>query len=298
MHYLNNAALQGYKDGNVRYVRIWAAIDERTCDTCGVGGEHDRVYPIEKAPVLPLHANCRCTYLPVVGEELEEWLKSNGDLESDIGKSIYESVLGISEQRKAFEKGLKLVENKDAKTLLEQSLKRVTIKRASGKKSKYSADEKILYLAKNAPPSTTAHELFHEIDITYGLTRNGLLSKSVQNDFNALQNRAAGYGKSVEEMLRTRYPDAFREKDAKLYMKEEYRAISDIIHGCSNGEIFLGYGHGRPGYWKKPFALERETFAQYGRVLYNSDTEVLKMFKALFPSVEAELSKTIRRMIK
>lgn len=35
MHYLNNATLQRYKDAGVRYIQIWAALDERTCKTCG-----------------------------------------------------------------------------------------------------------------------------------------------------------------------------------------------------------------------------------------------------------------------
>lgn len=67
MHYLNNATLQRYKDTDVQYVRIWAAVDERTCDTCSK--YHDKVYPIKKAPILPLHPNCRCTYLPATEEE-------------------------------------------------------------------------------------------------------------------------------------------------------------------------------------------------------------------------------------
>lgn len=57
MHYLNNSTLQRYKDTGLRYVRVWAAIDERTCETCGVGGYHDKVYTIDKAPILPLHPN-------------------------------------------------------------------------------------------------------------------------------------------------------------------------------------------------------------------------------------------------
>lgn len=67
MHYLNDATLQRYKDAGVEMVRIWAALDERTCDTCG--GYHAKKYPINKCPHVPLHANCRCTVLPVVDEK-------------------------------------------------------------------------------------------------------------------------------------------------------------------------------------------------------------------------------------
>lgn len=68
MHYLNDAALRRYKDAGVEYVQIWAALDERTCDTCG--GYHEKIYPIDKCPAVPLHANCRCTVLPVMDEKV------------------------------------------------------------------------------------------------------------------------------------------------------------------------------------------------------------------------------------
>lgn len=68
MHYLNDATLQRYKDTGIKYVQIWAADDERTCDTCG--GYHEKIRPIDKCPHVPFHANCRCTILPVVDEKV------------------------------------------------------------------------------------------------------------------------------------------------------------------------------------------------------------------------------------
>lgn len=64
MHYLNSAAARAYKDRGVTHIQIWAAEDERTCEHCMK--YHSKVYPINKAPILPIHAYCRCTYLPVV----------------------------------------------------------------------------------------------------------------------------------------------------------------------------------------------------------------------------------------
>ncbi|SDO76294.1 minor capsid protein [Clostridium gasigenes] len=64
MHYLNESAFKGYKDGGCEEVEVWAAQDERTCEVCGA--KHGKVYKIKDRPTLPLHANCRCTYLPVV----------------------------------------------------------------------------------------------------------------------------------------------------------------------------------------------------------------------------------------
>lgn len=67
MHYLNSATLQRYKDSDIKEVQLWAAEDERTCDTCS--SYHGNIYPIDKCPLLPFHANCRCTILPVVDEQ-------------------------------------------------------------------------------------------------------------------------------------------------------------------------------------------------------------------------------------
>ncbi|WP_312647563.1 minor capsid protein [Aminipila sp.] len=68
MHYLNNSAVRAYKDAGIEYVQIWAAEDERTCKHCMQ--YHEKIYPIDKAPILPIHAHCRCTYLPVTDKSL------------------------------------------------------------------------------------------------------------------------------------------------------------------------------------------------------------------------------------
>lgn len=74
MHYLNDATLQRYKDADVKYVQILAAKDERTCDICG--GYHEKIYPIEKCIPVPLHANCRCTIIPVTDEKMIEEMEN------------------------------------------------------------------------------------------------------------------------------------------------------------------------------------------------------------------------------
>lgn len=42
-------------------------------------------------------------------------------------------------------------------------------------------------LSKSAGTDVIAHELFHEIDETYGLTDNGMLKDSIQADYQKLQ---------------------------------------------------------------------------------------------------------------
>lgn len=296
MHYLNDATLHRYKDAGVKYVQIWAAVDERTCDICG--GYHEKIYPIDKCPHVPFHANCRCTILPVTDEKvIAEYEKNHSnELESDIGKQVVDIVTGLSKQRKDFEEKLKIMDDSNIKTLLIQSLERTTVKRGNGRKSKYLANEKVVYLAKNAGVDTLAHELFHEIDDTYGLTKNGMLHESVVSDYKRLQNLSKGYGKSIEEMLYSRYPKMFEAGRHSVRLKEMYRGISDILNGMSGGKIRLGYRH-EDRYWENKSNLEREVWAQYGRMLYRNDESIV-FAKELFPEITFEVERIIREMIK
>lgn len=64
-HIVNQATLDRYKDsGLVKEVRIIAAEDERMCDTCG--SFHNKIFKIDKVPIMPLHSNCRCCVAPVI----------------------------------------------------------------------------------------------------------------------------------------------------------------------------------------------------------------------------------------
>jgi len=62
----NEGALLGYDaTGVVKEVEFYAALDERTCEECmGLHGNH---YALGNAGgVIPVHPNCRCTWLPIV----------------------------------------------------------------------------------------------------------------------------------------------------------------------------------------------------------------------------------------
>lgn len=86
MHALNESSIQAYKDAKCEKVQYWAAEDERTCPRCGM--KHGNIYDIKDRPALPLHANCRCTYLPVIDEEeaLKDYDKAKESI-NDIFKS-------------------------------------------------------------------------------------------------------------------------------------------------------------------------------------------------------------------
>lgn len=64
MHYLNESSKKAYQDAGVKQLQYWAAKDERTCETCG--NYHEKIMEFDEAPILPLHPNCRCTYVPVI----------------------------------------------------------------------------------------------------------------------------------------------------------------------------------------------------------------------------------------
>lgn len=64
INYLNRSAKLGYEKAGIKKVQWWAAKDERTCEICGAN--HEKEYDIDKAPNLPCHPGCRCTWLPVI----------------------------------------------------------------------------------------------------------------------------------------------------------------------------------------------------------------------------------------
>lgn len=84
MHYLNESSLRAYIDSGVKKIQYWAAVDERTCPRCGV--KHGNKYRIKDAPVLPLHANCRCTYIPIVDEDVAN--NSHNEAKEDISNEF------------------------------------------------------------------------------------------------------------------------------------------------------------------------------------------------------------------
>ena len=61
-HAYNSAALQSYVDAGLTEVDFLAESD--CCELCEPYSGHR--YPVNDAPVIPVHPNCRCTYLPVV----------------------------------------------------------------------------------------------------------------------------------------------------------------------------------------------------------------------------------------
>ena len=61
-HAYNSAALESYKQAGCTKVEYLAEDD--CCEECEPYS--GQVYLIEDAPTIPVHPNCRCTYLPIL----------------------------------------------------------------------------------------------------------------------------------------------------------------------------------------------------------------------------------------
>ena len=65
----NAAAKERYQLAGVEMVEWVAAYDDRVCPECE--SKHGNTYPIDEAPELPVHPNCRCTLVPLMKSEEE-----------------------------------------------------------------------------------------------------------------------------------------------------------------------------------------------------------------------------------
>lgn len=84
MHYLNESSFKAYQDSGCEEVQVWAAVDERTCPTCGL--RHGNIYRMRDKPALPFHANCRCTYLPII--DVDDAKKDHDQAKEDINNEF------------------------------------------------------------------------------------------------------------------------------------------------------------------------------------------------------------------
>lgn len=214
-----------------------------------------------------------------------DWMSKIKSLWNEVGSNALPS----------FRKQMSGMHDEHTREILQQAIKRVTFDKSTRKNSYFSRKDGVIYLAKNATPTTIAHELFHEIDSTYRITDKGALSKQLQSDFKMLIKTADNRGKTVENMLYSRYPEVFEEGRRGIKLKEEYRGISDILNGMSSGEIRLGYRH-EDAYWERNKMLEKEAWAQYGRMLFQGDDKVLEFAEVLFPQTTAEIYQILKEL--
>ena len=142
----------------------------------------------------------------------------------------------------------------------------------------------IILIGANADASTLVHELFHRMDVGGRVSQR--FSESLMNDYLALN---AASGGDVKQYLVSKFPNLFETNSltGRTVFKEEYRGIADILNGFSVGKIDYGYGHPR-NYWRTKGFLELEAWAQFGRIQFQNNKDVLNLFHILFPNFEKD----------
>ena len=179
--------------------------------------------------------------------------------------------------------------NKDVASLLQRELENTDFYVSSNLKSEYIKGVNAVGISKDLETSTIAHEMFHKIDMTYGVTKGSNLLKRFQEDFEKLDD--------VETLLQSRFPNAFEVSErGRVRMKQEYRGVSDIISAMSKGTINLGYGHSKK-YWNQYESIRlQEIWAQYGRIYYENNSDVVSMVETIFPSGTQRVKLKLRRL--
>ena len=93
----NQTAAQSYRDAGCTDYEILTASDRRTCSRCAA--QNGKRYPFtamqagENAP--PFHPNCRCTILPVVGEEERLAKKAGQELGFAVAKTGESGIIKV-----------------------------------------------------------------------------------------------------------------------------------------------------------------------------------------------------------
>lgn len=298
-----------YERLGVKQFAFLATLDAKTCGLCA--DMDGQVFDLEDYTIgvtaPPLHPNDRCTTVPHFDDEFSaenmrvarggdgkayyvpasmtypEWKKAfveGGDTSDfkEVAKGVFHVAIGsAAKTMDSFILDLERIQDENVRNVFSR-LAEDTVVHTSLRKNSYHRKGEI-YLTNVTPPSTIAHELFHKLDYDYGISESGYLTQSIQNDYQRLKNMAEGYGGTVEDLLYSKYPEAFEIlSTGRLVLKDEYRGISDILSGMSKSQVKLGYGHSKE-YWSRPNILEKETWAQFGRVLHQEDKQITSMMK-------------------
>ncbi len=309
---------QAQKEGLMGKVKKYAisAGDGRVCKGCreveGQEVNQNEYFKTQWGDVLfpPFHTSCRCAVeYEEISEPEEVTPKISPSIDtqqndsystSDEADNFIDRIIGrirgkdkefIESILKEFDKGLETMQNETVKKMLIEAKNDVKFVRLRKLGSKFSGNDNIIYLGEDATAATVAHELFHKIDYTYGISRSGILTSVIQEDYRNLQRTSKFYRISIENMLYLKHTHIFRKENR---VTEPYRGISDILHGMSKGKIFLGYGHIPEDYWKKPFRVEKETWAQYGRMIYMQNEDVWIIANDIFPNITDQINVILR----
>ena len=153
-----------------------------------------------------------------------------------------------------------------------------------GKKSKHRENKIYLntewkHKSNEQKSRTIRHEVGHAIDYKYNrISCKGELSTALEIDkINILKNKE----------------NIMKELKSKEYL--EYAELSDIIGGLTNNEISGRYKHSN-NYWKRPNALEKETFADLFAIAGGNDIKYLQIINRYLPNTLKAFDNLIRRI--
>ena len=196
------------------------------------------------------------------------------------------------ENRSAFQAGLAKAAP-EAGEVLKRVYPAADYQLSSGKRSYYRGMSNVVEISRDAEASTLAHELFHQLDADRRISST--LMEGLIQDYVALSVQSGG---DIEGYLLRRYPSILIRHPVtkKVRFSEEYRGISDIINGLSGGTINFGYYH-KSEYWKRTGSLEAEAWAQFGRMQYENNPEVLKMLSELFPNFARDAMMALKGLV-
>ena len=101
----------------------------------------------------------------------------------------------------------------------------------------------------------------------------------------------------IKTHLIYKYQNAFERNVLGDYaLKIEYRGIADILNGLSGGTVQYGYGH-KISYWMQSGKVEAEAWAQFGRVFYENNRDVVKMMEEIFPAFVKRARKELKEAL-
>ena len=183
----------------------------------------------------------------------------------------------------------------DAEQALSAILPQVEFHLVEGKNSQYIRGVDVVELNSQAEPSTLAHELFHRLDDKNGISKARELQKAMDRDFRQLKVESGG---NLQGYLMEQHPAMWRQSQSgKWKMKPEYRGISDMLSGLTEGQFNGGYSH-TAAYWNRSkYSLPREAWAQFGRMLYENNPEALSALQTLFPRFYERATMALKELV-
>ena len=292
-HYLNESAFKAYKDGGCEEVQLWVAKDERTCKV--YGAKHSKKYKVNKRPVLPLHANCRCTYIPVI----------------DVNKVIKEQREKIKELQNSLEIPTIKYSNRELKEKTVQTIDEgmkeffISINKApdnirglileSANEVKYKVTNEINRAFKYSPSSDTIfinpehhsfedyeikealmHELGHRIDYKkINLHNNTELIEAIENTMKNINLRE----------LQKAYDEIIEINDSMW--------LSDILSAISNNKLNNLLSMHSNEYWNKVNNRSSDIVANLIVIYQRNEKEIIEFINEFIPDVVRVFSKRV-----